>query len=261
MCKNDYSHFKLVTEVGGELVSKGQIERFVQRYTWAGKIVRGIDVLELACGAGPGLGHLVSQAQSLVAGDISRELLALAEAHYGSRVDLRKLDACKTGLESASFDAVILFEAIYYLQNVHLFLDEVYRLLRPGGQLLLATANKDLVDFNPSPFSFQYFNPPELSALLGEHGFDSAFFGGSPVPSAGFKNQTLRSLKRFAAGHRLIPKSMNGKRILKRLVFGSLKPMPRDLTNSHYKFVAPVPIPANFPDDLHQVLYCLARKC
>ena len=261
MQKNDYSHFKLVTEVGGELVSKGQIDRFVQRYTWAGKIVRGKDVLELACGAGPGLGHLVSQAQTLVAGDISGDLLAMAKAHYGSRVDLRKLDACRTGLASASFDAIILFEAIYYLQNVQLFLDEAHRLLRQGGLLLLATANKDLVDFNPSPFSFQYFNPPELAALLGEHGFNSAFFGGSPVPSGGFKNQTLRLLKRFAAGHGLIPKSMNGKRILKRLVFGSLLPMPRELTNFQYHFEAPVPIPADFPNDLHQVLYCLARKC
>ncbi|EHR72930.1 methyltransferase family protein [Burkholderiales bacterium JOSHI_001] len=252
--------FISVTERGGEPVSQAQVDRFFQRYIWAGEIARGKDVLELACGTGPGLGHLQQLARRLVAADISAQVLAAARAHYGLRIDLRQLDACNTGLEAGSFDVVILFEAIYYLPDVEAFLGEVARLLRPGGRLLLATANKDLFDFNPSPFSHRYFNPPELAALLRDRGFDAAFFGGSPVPAAGMKTRLLRAAKRFAARHRLIPGSMNGKRLLKRLVFGPLVSMPVELDAHGAAYAAPQPIPADQPDTRHQVLYCLATK-
>ena len=257
---NESFSFLSVTERGGETVSQAQLDRFYQRYIWAGKFAKGVDVLELACGTGPGLGHLQRVASRLVAADVSEQVLAVARAHYGNRVDLRQMDASNTGLEDSSFDVLILFEAIYYLADVDAFLVEVARLLRPGGQLLVAMANKDLFDFNPSPFSNRYFNPPELNQLLNEYGFETSFFGGSPAPSAGFKTRLLRAAKRFAARHRLIPGSMNGKRLLKRFVFGPLVSMPLELDPSGAAYVAPQPIPADQPDNQHQVLYCIARK-
>jgi SAM-dependent methyltransferase len=252
--------FISVTERGGETVSQAQLDRFYQRYIWAGNFSQGVDVLELACGTGPGLGYLQRVSRRLVASDISEQVLAVTRAHYGDRVDLRQLDACKTGLEVSSFDVVILFEAIYYLPDVDAFFAEVARLLRPGGHLLLAMANKDLFDFNPSPFSKRYLNPPELEKLLNEYGFDTSFFGGSPVPSVGFKTRLFRAAKRFAVRHKLIPGSMNGKRLIKRFVFGQLVSMPLELDPSVVAYMAPQPIPADQPDTHHQVLYCIARK-
>ena len=252
--------FISVTERGGETVSQAQLDRFNQRYIWAGKFAQGVDVLELACGTGPGLGHLQRVSRRLVAADISEQVLAVARAHYGDRIDLRQLDACNTGLDVSSFDVVILFEAIYYLPDVDAFFVEVARLLRQGGQLLIAMANKDLFDFNPSPFSNRYFNPTELNDLLNGYGFETSFFGGSPTPSAGFKTRLLRAAKRFAARYRLIPGSMNGKRLLKRFVFGPLVSMPLELDPRCATYVAPQPIPTDQPDTQHQVLYCIARK-
>lgn len=252
--------FIAVTERGGETVSQAQLDRFYQRYLWAGYFAQGLDVLELACGTGPGLGHLQRVSRRLVAADISEPVLAAARGHYGNRIDLRQIDACNTGMDASSFDVVILFEAIYYLPDVDAFFVEVARLLRPGGQLLLAMANKDLFDFNPSPFSNRYFNPPELADCLIRYGFETSFFGGSPVPSASLKTRLLRSVKRFASRHRLIPGSMNGKRFLKRLVFGPLVSMPLELDPSDAVYTAPLSIPADQPDTHHQVLYCIARK-
>ncbi len=252
--------FTSVTEHGGESVSRGQLERFYQRYLWAGSFSQNVDVLELACGTGPGLGYLQSISRRLIASDISEDVLCAARSHYGERVDLRQLDACNTGLDACSFDVIILFEAIYYLSDVDAFFREVQRLLRPGGRLLLATANKDLIDFNPSPFSYRYFNPPEFREIFSRYGFEASFFGGSPAPSAGLKAKFLRIAKRFASKYHLIPSSMNGKRWLKRLVFGPLVSMPFELNPSGLDYVAPLPIPADQPDLIHQVLYCIARK-
>jgi SAM-dependent methyltransferase len=260
MLFNSTKNFVSVTECGGEYVSQAQVDRFIQRYVWAGEFSRGKEVLELACGTGPGLGYLKKISRRLVACDISEEVLDFARAHYGNRIDLRKLDACNTGLDSNSFDVVILFEAIYYLPDITAFFAEARRLLRPGGQLLLASANKDLFDFNPSPFSCRYFNPLELNELLLQCDFEPYFFGGSPVSAPNFRAQLLRLAKRLASRLRLIPSSMNGKRFLKRLVFGPLVKMPQELNSSDANYIAPQPIPADRSDTRHQVLYCLARK-
>ena len=257
MKKPDYIS---VTERGGEAVSRAQLDRFHQRYIWAGKIGIGRDVLEMACGTGPGLGHLQSVSKRFSAGDIDPAVLALARAHYGRRIDLHQFDATQTPFSDQSFDVVILFEAIYYVPDVDALVLEVKRLLRPGGQFLIATANKDLFDFNPSPYSRAYLNPPELRGLFTRHGFESAFFAGSPVPEEGLRQELFRTLKKIAVFFHLIPSSMNGKRLIKRLVFGKLVHMPVELTSDVAIYQEPVPISSDKPDTRHQVLYCIAKR-
>jgi SAM-dependent methyltransferase len=252
--------FLIVTERGGEPVTAAQIMRLEQRYGWAGELCRGKDVLEMACGTGTGLGHLKALSRTLIAGDLSETVLAVAQQHYGGRLDLRQFDACAAPFPDGSFDVLILFEAIYYLSDVQRFLAEAQRLLRRGGLLLLATANKDLFDFNPSPYSKQYLNPPELSALLARAGFYSEFLGGSPAAAGGATTSFLRFVKRAAVAMRLIPRSMRGKRLLKRLVFGRLLEMPRELKVGPEGFEPPVHIRPDQPDTVHQVLYCIATK-
>lgn len=256
MAKQDYS---IVTEVSGEEVTPAQIDRLAQRYYWAGDLSRGRDVLEVACGAGQGLGHLASVARSIRAGDITPSLVARASAHYGARVPLSIMDAQNLPFEDSSLDVVILFEAIYYLASADRFIAEANRVLRPGGQILIATANKDLFDFNPSPFSVKYFGVTELYELLRKCGFTAAFLGGSPVSTDGLKQRIVRSMKRTAVALRLIPRSMSGKRLLKRLVFGKLMTMPAEL-HAGMPYTAPVPLSPTVPDAMHQVIYCVATK-
>jgi SAM-dependent methyltransferase len=153
-----------------------------------------------------------------------------------------------------------MFEAIYYIPDVDALLAEVSRLLRPGGVFLVATANKDLVDFNPSPFSQRYFNPPELKAMFAARGFSSSFLGGSPVPEESAKSRLIRWAKKTAVRYHLIPGSMKGKRLLKRLVFGRLVQMPLELKPELAQCAAPVPIADDRPDTRHLVLYCAATK-
>jgi len=252
-------NFINVTEVGGEQVSQAQISRFYQRYIWAGSFCKGKDVLEAACGTGPGLGYLASVSNSLTAGDYSPDVLAVAKAYYGDRIALHEFDAQVIPFADASFDVIILFEALYYVPDADRFFAECRRLLRPDGILLLATANRDLFDFNPSPFSVRYYNPPELSVLLTKHGFDTEFFGGSPVDTAGLKSRVLRLAKKMAVSFNLIPGSMRSKRLLKRLVFGRLVLMPHELRVGDALYEAPVPIDGRWPDAVHQVLYCVAK--
>jgi SAM-dependent methyltransferase len=251
--------FSTVTELSGELVTRAQIDRLIQRYYWAGEYARNKDVLEVASGAGQGLGYLSSVAASCRAGDITPALVARATAHYGTRLPITVMDALSLPFDASTLDVVILFEAIYYLPSAEQFFRECKRVLRPGGVLLLATANRDLFDFNPSPFAVRYYGVAELSRLLEREGFTADFFGGSPLHSRSLLHQALRIVKKTAVSLRMIPGSMKGKRLLKRLVFGRLVTMPKELSPG-LPYLAPTPIESDHPDMVHQVIYCVARR-
>lgn len=252
---NDFSS---VTEISGEQVSNAQIRRHAQRYYWAAEHCRGKDVLEIACGAGQGLGELLAVARSVRAGDITPALVERVSSHYGSRLPVSVMDAERLPFDAKSLDVVILFEAIYYLPSADRFIAECRRVLRDGGLILFATANCDLFDFNPSPYSVQYYGVANLGSLLSNHGFVPRFFGGSPVVEQGLANRAFRLAKKVAVTFNLIPGSMRGKRWLKRLVFGKLVPMPSEIP-SGLPYQSPVPIDGTKPDSVHQVIYCEAR--
>jgi SAM-dependent methyltransferase len=253
-------NFSTVTEISGDNVSAEQIGRAVQRYAWAASLSKGRDVLEIACGTGQGLGLLAASARSVAAGDIDPNLVARAKAHYGERFRIAIMDAAEIPFSVASLDVIILFEAIYYLPDVPRFLAECHRVLRPGGQLLLCTANKDLVDFNPSPFAVRYYGVRELADVLRHAGFDAAFLAGWPMAEASLRQRALRPAKRLAVNLGLMPRTMDGKKLLKRLVFGKLQAMPAELTVAHAPYQPPSPIPQHCADTRHSVIYCVAER-
>jgi SAM-dependent methyltransferase len=249
-----------VTEIADRPISREQLDRLVSRYGWAAEQCRGKDALEVACGTGPGLGLLASAARSFEAGDLSAPLLDIARRHYGTRVALRQLDAQALPLPAASKDVIILFEALYYLPQPERFVAECARVLRSGGKLLIATANKDLWDFHPSPFSHRYFGVPELRALCEAHGFDCRFFGFQPVEGTPLRQRLLRPIKRAAVASGLMPKTMKGKRWLKRIVFGAEVRMPAELTAASGTYQPPAAISADGADRRHKIIYCAATR-
>lgn len=250
-------HFLTVTEVAGERVASEQIARMTDRYQWAAEIVGGRDVLEVACGTGQGLGLLEGAARSVTAGDVSAAMIDQARAHYGDRVRLQVFDAADLPFAAQTFDVVVLFEAIYYLPDVSAFLAQARRVLRPGGELLIATANPDLPDFNPSPYSHRYLGARELADEVTAAGFAVSLLGNTPVDDLSTRQQWLRTVKRAAVKLGVMPKTMRGKQLLKRLVFGNLVPMPQELVSS-LEGPEMIPIPTHLADREHKVLLCRA---
>ena len=254
------SRFLDVTELAGEKVSQEQVERLCHRYYWAGTYCAGRDVLEVACGSGPGLRYLASRARSLQAGDYSPEVLAVARQHVGADVDLRVFDAQVMPYADTSFDVVIIFEALYYVPLPERFVAEARRVLRPDGMLLIVNANKDLFDFNPSPFSHQYHGVIELRQLLTAAGFEPTFYGYVRVDQVSLRQRVLRPIKRLAVALNLIPKTMAGKKMLKRLVFGRMTAMPESITGDMVPYQPPEPISSHVADRTHKVIYCAATR-
>lgn len=250
------AHFVDVTEIAGQQISAEQLYRTCHRYHWAAQFATGKDVLEVACGSGPGLGLLNSVANSLQAGDVSAEVLARATKSYGDRFSLQVFPAYPLPFDDSSFDVVLMFEALYYLDDPRQFFAEAHRVLRPGGKLLIVTANKDLFDFTPSPYSHIYLGVRELAAALGDSGFTPTFGGLIDVKYVPMRQRLLRPAKLLASRLGLIPKTMHGKEWLKRLFFGSLTAMPADISGKPFTYQPLIDIDQAAADTRHKVIYC-----
>ena len=249
-----------VTEIAGDEVTQEQVDRLCNRYYWAGRYCADKDVVEAACGSGQGLGYLAGTARSLEAGDYSDEILSIARRHYGERVLLRQFDAQKMSFDNQSKDIIILFEAIYYLPDATKFVRECARVLRPGGKVLIATANKDLFDFNPSPHSYKYYGVVELRELFERFGFNVKLYGYMDVQSVSMRQRILRPIKFLASRAGIIPGSTQGKKWLKRIVFGGLVEMPGEITAETSQYIEPARIFATEPDKMYKVIYCEATR-
>jgi ubiquinone/menaquinone biosynthesis C-methylase UbiE len=250
--------FVSVTEVAGDDVTVEQVERLARRYHWAGEYCRGRDVLEVACGTGQGVGYIGGMARSMVAGDYSGALLKIARGHYGARYEFCRFDAQEVPFKDSAFDVLILFEALYYIAEPDRFFRECRRVLRPGGALLISTANKDLFDFNPSPFSHRYLGVTELADELSGQGFLVTCLGDTPVAEVSLLQRLLRPVKAVASRLGLVPKSMRTKKLLKRLIFGGLVPMPFEIEAGSAPRFVPAVVGSESPDLVHKVILCVA---
>jgi ubiquinone/menaquinone biosynthesis C-methylase UbiE len=107
--------------------------------------VQGDSCLEIGCGGGVLLERVLAAGAASAAGlDHSPDMLALsgarnAEAVAAGRLTLRLGDASAIPWAEASFDAVFTANMFFYVANPAAVLAEVFRVLRPGGRLVIHT--------------------------------------------------------------------------------------------------------------------------
>ena len=136
------------------------------------------DILDLCCGFGRHAVRLAQRGHRVTGVDLSAYNLAIAAknaAELGVAVDWREADMRDTGLPGASMDAVInIFSAFGYFDDAgnQRALDEVARVLRPGGRFLIDLINRDSLmrRFEPRSWARRH----DGSLLLTRREFDTA---------------------------------------------------------------------------------------
>ncbi len=154
--------------------------------------------------------------------------LGCATTQYGGvGVDIRKevhpsivADACQLPLKSESFDQVVFSDVIEHLPKgaEGNALREIWRVLRPGGSLILSTPN-DFLPFNTSDpgwyLGHRHYKAEHISSLLDRNGFEVVHVSSrgsvfSALDAAIFGNRVLlgfspRWLKRMSDREYSIP--------------------------------------------------------
>lgn len=253
--------FSIITERPEDGASAEQLERLHQRYAFALPYSKGKRVLELACGAGIGLGMLATVAVDVVGGDFDLENVKSAQevAQKYSNVTAQFMDAQEITYPDSSFDVVLLYEAIYYIPDLKKMLVEVNRVLAPGATFIIVSANRLWTDFNPSKYSVSYYSKAELYELLTKAGFSVSLFKSYDVTDSD-QASFVSTIKRWAVRLGLIPKSMFFKQFLKRMFMGELVRLPDDLVALDIPYHAPIPVSADDLNNQFKVIFAVGAK-
>ena len=254
--------YSTITELPGTLVTDMQLRRAHQRYMYAKEYCDGGNILELGCGGGQGLELLSNNANAIIGCDIDENNLEKAKSIYSShsKITLKNMDAEKLLLDDHSINTIILFETIYYINQVRLFFLEAYRILKQNGYIIICTANKDWPYFNPSPYSVQYYSVPELYNIASSFGFDVKMYGSFPDFHDTTISKVISYIKQAAIKFNVMPTTMKGKVLLKEIFIGNMVKYPDKLTEDLFAYIPPSPISHNTIDRIHTAIFAVCKK-
>ncbi len=254
--------FSEITETPGIGATLEQLAMLATRYNLAARHAGAGPVLEVACGTGIGLGMLADAAGAVIGCDIDHDNVQVARATWGGdpRIHIEQGDAASLGHPADTFSAVICFEALYYFPDIALCLREMTRVLKPGGTLVLCTVNPAWSGFNRSPFTVDYPTPATLRAMLSGLGCRVEVFGAFPDRPRGMIGRAVGALRRLAIRFHLIPGSMRGKELLKKVFLGGTVPMPSRLTSTTAPAEPLTEVPPSGAMAAWKVFYATASK-
>ena len=138
----------------------------VSRYRWAAQAAKDRRVLDAGCGTAYGSRLLAGGgAREVVGVDIARAVLETVAAAMPPSVRLQTGDLRRLDFEDDRFELVVCFEVIEHVEDPSIVLDELVRVLAPGGLLLVSSPNRNV--YPPgNPHHLYEFAPAELEAEL-----------------------------------------------------------------------------------------------
>jgi len=149
-------------------------ERMSRQVIAAGRVGDGQHVLDVGCGFGGTVADLNQRfdGMDIVGLNIDARQLERARSdpelapRGGNRISLLTGEACRLPFAAGSFDVVLCIEAVFHFPARDRFLQEVRRVLCPGGRLALS----DFVPRLVIPFLWDYFDrrfKPVITRLYG----------------------------------------------------------------------------------------------
>lgn len=192
-------------EVYEEFFVPALFEEWTNRVVDAAGIQPGHKVLDVACGTGVlarTVANRVGPAGSVVGLDVNKGMLAVA-ARIAPEIEWRQGQAETLPFDDASFDAVVSQFGLMFFENRQAAIQEMVRVLRPGGRL--AVAVWDSLDNTPGYaamvkllqrlFGDKVANGLRAPYILGNTQQLQALFGQAELPNV--EITTLEGTARF----------------------------------------------------------------
>ena len=140
-------------------------------------------ILEVGCGVGTLVYELTQKGFSVIGTDISREAIEFGRKKFPG-LPLEAGPAQRLDFPEAAFDLVLSFDVFEHIPQIDQHLEEVRRVLRPGGSYLLQTPNKlsnvIFETLRSRSLGWRRYHPSlhtprQLARRLERHGFAAQF--------------------------------------------------------------------------------------
>lgn len=103
--------------------------------------ITGKNILEVGCGRGGGLSYInrYLSPKSVTGIDLNKKAINFCNKKYSDeQIKFLQANAQKLIFQDNTFDVIINIESAHRYSQIELFVDEVYRVLKPGGFFLFA---------------------------------------------------------------------------------------------------------------------------
>jgi len=156
------------------------------RYHFASAFVAGRRVLDLACGEGYGSAFLARRAAAVVGVDVSQQAIDHARRAYPNlrNVEFQVGSCTAIPAPDASLDVAVSFETLEHIAEQEQFMDELARVLKPAGLLLVSCPNKaEYTDKRgtKNEFHVKELYRDEFAALVARRFPHSTWYGQKPT--------------------------------------------------------------------------------
>jgi demethylmenaquinone methyltransferase/2-methoxy-6-polyprenyl-1,4-benzoquinol methylase len=171
LSKNPAAVSAMFDDVAASYDKTNDLLSFGQARLWRGAVRKAISpkapdrILDIAAGTGTSSMALLADGVSVVAADFSNGMLDEGRKRY-PKLEFVFADAMKLPFKDAEFDVVTMSFGLRNVENHNIALKEFFRVLKPGGRLVICEFSHVGGVFGPLYRLYLKYVLPKLSALF-----------------------------------------------------------------------------------------------